>query len=147
MRTAISHFNHDVRAQESTAPAVDREYILQGTYLRDILLRTFGDEDHVDEHDALQEADDVSHVTRSVLDHSPTEAADGAFKDDMRIQSWAKRYSKENPVVIEGDPVIEGLNDTQRRAMAMMIGQRASLVQGVSFSGDIYARDLIISCS
>lgn len=132
MRTAISHFNHDVRAQESIEPAADREYILQGTYLRDILLRTFGDEEGVDEHDALQEADDVSYVMRSDLDHSPTEGAEGAFKDDMRIQSWAKRYSKENPVVIEGDPVIEGLNDTQRRAMAMMIGQRASLVQGVS---------------
>ncbi|KAJ8700747.1 hypothetical protein PTI98_003744 [Pleurotus ostreatus] len=135
MRTAISHFNHDVRAQESIEPAADREYILQGTYLRDILLRTFGDEEGVDEHDALQEADDVSYVTRSVLDHSPTEGAEGAFKDDLRIQSWAKRYSKENPVVIEGDPVIEGLNDTQRRAMAMMIGQRASLVQGPPGTG------------
>ncbi|KAG5219491.1 P-loop containing nucleoside triphosphate hydrolase protein [Salix suchowensis] len=73
MRTAISHFKHDVRAQESIEPAADREYILQGTYLRDILLRTFGEEEGVDEHDALQEADDVSYVTRSVLDHSPTE--------------------------------------------------------------------------
>jgi hypothetical protein len=68
----------------------------------------------------------LEHVNRQIGDHG------GAFKEDMRIQSWARRYSEVNPVRVEGDPVLSGLNATQTRAVAMMVGERISLVQGVS---------------
>jgi hypothetical protein len=55
----------------------------------------------------------------------------------MRIRSWARRYSDLNPVRVEGDPVLSGLNATQTRAIAMMVGERISLVQGVSAMFDL----------
>lgn len=35
-------------------------------------------------------------------------------------------------MVVEGDPDLGALNATQRRAVALMLGERVSLVQGVS---------------
>ena len=52
----------------------------------------------------------------------------------MRIMSWARRYSKEKPIIIEGDPDLGALNSSQLRAVAMMVGERISLIQGVSTS-------------
>lgn len=66
----------------------------------------------------------------------------GAFRNDTRIHSWAQRYSRSDPLVIQGDPIIKNMNTSQVRAMAMMIGQRLSLVQGVSDS-TIY---IMLSC-
>ncbi|KAL0952306.1 hypothetical protein HGRIS_006594 [Hohenbuehelia grisea] len=170
MRAAISAMHHDPSAQEATHPlGSDRQIILTGTYLRDILLRTFVPSTHPHAHVPLQAPDDVQYVSHDTLDHqartdvddlaaelqsfsdeatvSETTSAhtfipavdqrfwDGAFKDDMRIQSWARRYMRVDPVVVEGDPVLKGLNSTQIRAMAMMVGQRASLVQGPPGTG------------
>lgn len=135
MRNAISHFNHNPAAiEQSDASSVpDRQIIHQGTYLRDILLRSFSPA-LTSAHEPLQAADDVNYLSHDRLEHSSRETGDhgGAFKDDMRIQSWARRYSEVNPVRVEGDPVLRGLNATQTRAVAMMIGERISLVQGVS---------------
>lgn len=134
MRTAISHFHHDTgaleRANLSSTP--DRELIFHGTHLRDILLRSFSP-DLPAKHVPLQDADDVHYISHETLDHGSRQSGDhgGAFKDDMRIQSWAKRFAEVNPVRVEGDPVLTGLNAAQTRAMAMMIGERISLVQGV----------------
>jgi hypothetical protein len=86
----------------------------------------------------LQAADEFAYPPSDALEHkSRTESGlsdAGVFKDDIRIQSWARRYAEIDPVVVEGDPVLEGLNSTQLRAMALMIGQRISLIQGVSLS-------------
>lgn len=134
MRTAISHFHHDTgaleRANLSSTP--DRELIFHGTHLRDVLLRSFSP-DLTAKHAPLQDADDVDYISHETLDHKSRQSGDhgGAFKDDMRIQSWAKRFAEVNPVRVEGDPVLSGLNATQTRAMAMMIGEKISLVQGV----------------
>ena len=57
----------------------------------------------------------------------------GIFSLDQRIHSWARRYRVPgHPVVVEGDPDLGALNATQRRAVAVMVGERVSLVQGVS---------------
>ena len=51
--------------------------------------------------------------------------------DNQEIVSWTKRYLREAPVVrSEGDPEIP-LNPSQIRAIAMMLSERLSLVQGV----------------
>lgn len=83
----------------------------------------------------MQAADDVNYISHETLEHGSRQSGDhgGAFKDDMRIHSWARRYAEIDPVRVEGDPVLAGLNATQTRAVAMMVGERISLVQGVSF--------------
>ncbi|OAX35034.1 P-loop containing nucleoside triphosphate hydrolase protein [Rhizopogon vinicolor AM-OR11-026] len=139
MRTAIARFNHDPQALEEqgqTLSSSDRQFILHGTHLRDVLLRSFFPETP-SLHVPLQPPDEVSYVPRGRLEHDSREARDhgGAFKEDMYIQSWARRYSQIKPIVIDGDPVIEGLNVTQIRAIALMIGERISLVQGPPGTG------------
>ncbi|EIN05865.1 P-loop containing nucleoside triphosphate hydrolase protein [Punctularia strigosozonata HHB-11173 SS5] len=142
-----------------------RETILQGTYLRDILLRSFSPAPGV-HHDPqpLQDPDDVAYpphghlrvddvpiaaelgtevVDENALNHPSHTAVShaqsamqlrGAFVEDQLIQSWARRYMRPNPVRIEGDPVLP-LNESQTRAVAMMVGERVSLVQGPPGTG------------
>ncbi|KAJ7634774.1 P-loop containing nucleoside triphosphate hydrolase protein [Roridomyces roridus] len=114
MRDAISHFNHNPQQLEEAEISADRELILQGTHLRDVLLRS-------------------SQPTTEDGDNNVETG--GAFKDDQRIHSWATRYSQPVPLVMEGDPQLSRLNATQIRAMAMMIGQRVSLIQGPPGTG------------
>ena len=126
MRTAISHLQHDPQEIDQTFAGSSSQYMLQGTKLRDVILRTFDPEKSAPE--------DVTYPSRDVLDHEArgiTNFADlGAFRNDQRIMSWAKRYSKDYPIVMDGDPPID-LNHSQRKAIATMIGQRISLIQGV----------------
>jgi len=111
MKDAIGYYHLDPDVQEKTVVSADREIMLQGTHLRDILLHSFKD----------------STSERTTM---PSNGF-GIFQDDMRIHSWARRYSRPNPLVVEGDPVLTNLNSTQIQAMAMMVGDRMSLVQGV----------------
>lgn len=132
MRAAILHFNHDPAVLE-TSQTHDRQFVMQGTHLRDILLRSFFPAS-TSLHQPLQAPDEVEYVSHETLEHQSRDEHEhgGAFKDDMRIQSWARRYALPNPIEMDGDPVLDGLNPTQIRAVAMMIGERISLVQGVS---------------
>ncbi|KAK0540941.1 hypothetical protein OC842_000252 [Tilletia horrida] len=57
------------------------------------------------------------------------------FDADCRIRSWAKRYDRDDPIVIDGDPDLGGLNASQTRAVAMMLRNRVSLVQGPPGTG------------
>ncbi|KAG2152811.1 P-loop containing nucleoside triphosphate hydrolase protein [Suillus clintonianus] len=139
MREAISRFNHDPQALEDRTQLIsspDNQFILHGTHLRDVLLRSFSP-DRPSLHAPLQPPDEVEYVPRGRLEHDSREVREhgGAFKEDMHIQSWARRYSQINPIIIDGDPVLEGLNATQIRAIAMMISERISLVQGPPGTG------------
>jgi len=130
MRKAIHFFNNDPAVQE-LKDTPDSQYILQGTYLRDILLRSFSPATP-SAHSSLQEPDEKCYPSRQTLEH-PSRVGDheGIFKEDARIMSWARRYREMDPIRIDGDPVLSGLNATQTRAIAMMIGERISLLQGV----------------
>lgn len=143
MRTAILHFNHDPAVLEASQTP-DRQFVMQGTYLRDVLLRSFSPAS-TSLHQPLQAPDEVEYVSHETLEHQSRgdHEPGGAFKDDMRIQSWARRYARPNPIEMDGDPVLDRLNATQIRAVAMMIGERVSLVQGVSPSPRNIRRDLI----
>ncbi|KAG5650472.1 hypothetical protein H0H81_012135, partial [Sphagnurus paluster] len=137
MREAIECLHHDPQVYEA-ASATEPQPFLLGTHLRDVLLRTFEPSEEPHEHIGVQAADEVAYLPHAELEHrgSTTDATQfGAFKDDMRIQSWARRYAEPEPVVVEGDPILNGLNETQRRAVATMIGQRISLVQGPPGTG------------
>ncbi|KAJ7147397.1 P-loop containing nucleoside triphosphate hydrolase protein [Mycena filopes] len=134
MRDAIGHLNHDPRLLEAAAMSADRELILQGTHLRDIILRS---SQPVVETREAQEV--LVPEAGFIADEGPAQTltihTDGAFVDDQRIHSWARRYSQPEPAVVEGDPPLHGLNATQIRAIALMIGQRLSLIQGPPGTG------------
>lgn len=132
MRAAILHFNHDPAVLE-VGQTPDRQFVIQGTHLRDVFLRSFSPAS-TSLHQPLQAPNEVQYVSHDTLEHQSRDEREhgGAYKDDMRIQSWARRFAKTNPIEMDGDPALDGLNATQIRAVAMMIGERISLVQGVS---------------
>ncbi|KAE8231934.1 hypothetical protein CF326_g3040 [Tilletia indica] len=57
------------------------------------------------------------------------------FDADCRIHSWARRHDRDHPLVIDGDPDLDGMNASQVRAVAMMLRNRVSLVQGPPGTG------------
>lgn len=130
MEEAIRRLHYNPSTQEARgASTVDHEVMLQGTYLRDILLHSFPSsvQNSESEESPADEAEhDISTSKSASMD------LQGLFKHDARISSWAARYSQPDPVVVEGDPVLEGLNPTQIRAVAMMVNHSFCLVQGVS---------------
>ena len=111
MRAAINSLNGNLAEQED-ASEPGKEVILQGTGLRDVLLKGFMDK---------QSPDD----TTTAPARFP-----GIFAENQMLQSWAKRYQALDPVVMEGDPKLE-LNSPQIRAVATMLANRMSLIQGV----------------
>jgi len=134
MRKAIASFHCDLDSLEQ--PRLGKvENILLGTGLRDVLLRSAHLLGKAEGVHALQAPDDVSYP-KDVLSHDVREPSQedfrGLFKDDMRIYSWAERYSLDDPLIMEGDPDLSHLNQSQIKAMATMVGKRISLVQGVS---------------
>jgi len=142
MRAAISYLQDDPAQAESVDAGGSSETVLQGTYLRDILLRSFPSNPvATSPMDTMYLAEDgevgttaASEFMESKHVQEPQENKpnfSGVFKEDCLIQSWAERYSKANPVIVEGDPPLTGLNSSQIRAMATMIGNKVSLVQGV----------------
>jgi hypothetical protein len=130
---AITQLHQDPRIIEDDNSNPGCELVLLGTHLRDVFLRSFSPSDGVYEPKPFQAADDASYAAHDILDHPAQIGAEqgGIFGDDMRIQSWARRYSRVNPVRVEGDPELQGLNGTQIRAIAMMVGERITLIHGV----------------
>ncbi|KAL0580423.1 hypothetical protein V5O48_001576 [Marasmius crinis-equi] len=155
MKEAVYAFDDDVATQEKARVVEEgreQQYILRGTHLRDVLLRSFAPSDHPHSHRPLQSPDAKEYVDKSDIDHGyrrdmldsegehskihlPKSNSSGVFSENMLIHSWAARYSRPNPVVVEGDPPLDGLNESQIRAMATMIGERISLVQGPPGTG------------
>ena len=131
MVAAISRLSHNVPAIEQAA-GDGQQYMLHGTHLRHVLLDSFSPTSESTHSTPLQQADETEYVPHETLDHGSRVSKDsrGAFKDDMRIMSWAKRYMRPKPVRVEGDPCLP-LNASQIRAIATMIGEGMSLIQGV----------------
>ena len=74
-------------------------------------------------------AEDVD--AKPTLASSSTELSGGLVRNQM-IRSWAMRHRAEGEIVkSDGDPYVP-LNPSQLRAIAMMLSERVSLVQGVS---------------
>lgn len=118
-------------------PKIKDQAILQGTNLRDKLLRAFQQDytplknETSTIHDIvpLQEELSASDID-AIPSPTPVLSSPGLLARNQLIQSWTKRFRNPGqPLSIEGDPVI-GLNASQTRAIAMMLGERLSLVQG-----------------
>ena len=73
-----------------------------------------------------------THLRDILLDGSTN--YDGIFANDCWIRSWSQRYSRPDPIRVEGDPDLN-LNPRQLQAVALMIGNRASLIQGPPGTG------------
>jgi len=116
-----------------------KQTILSGTAMRDVLLRAF-QEDFVpyDSYSSAINADvhavvpDGTQLKPTDIDATavPTDRSpDGILARNQLIQSWTRRF-RDTPLLVEGDPELE-LNPSQTKAIAMMLGERLSLVQGV----------------
>lgn len=136
MRTAITQLATNPVDIMKLVPSPSSEYILEGTELRDIILRSFIEPEAQLKRETEEMAASLADIptVKSITPPTPPLSFDGAFKEDQRIHSWVRRYLQPNPIVMEGDPSLEGLNSSQIRAMAMMIGERFSLIQGVGIA-------------
>ncbi|WWC94560.1 hypothetical protein V866_001407 [Kwoniella sp. B9012] len=122
--------------------------ILRGTALRDLLLRPFQGlysplirskpphhtlpTDHIGQNTNEMKPSDLDAVPEPIP--QDTTATSVLVKNQL-IQSWTDRYRRPGlPVEIEGDPKV-GLNESQMRAIAMMLSERLSLVQGPPGTG------------
>lgn len=117
--------------ENPSSPILVNESILAGTTLKDILLRDFEQPGH-----AVQLRRDPSHPQRR-----------GMFGDNQLMMSWCARQLRTDaqPMDIEGDPDVSHLNSSQRKAIALMISERVSLIQGVSTRSESADRDYLTS--
>ncbi|ORY32931.1 P-loop containing nucleoside triphosphate hydrolase protein [Naematelia encephala] len=144
----------DPTAASSTSGASGRtklarkreETILRGTALRDKVLRAF-QEDYVP-YDAPS---DLGNATiQSIRDTKPDDVdavptpsphtdpgPSGILAKNQLIHSWTQRYRGDRAgdvLRVEGDPPLS-LNQSQMKAIAMMLSERLSLVQGPPGTG------------
>ncbi|WWC70009.1 uncharacterized protein I206_103953 [Kwoniella pini CBS 10737] len=126
--------------------------ILRGTTVRDLLLRAFQEDYFPPNHSSSSANTSVQqvltdHIVQSTTDLHPSDLdttpipniqlspATGILAKNQLIQSWIERHrGPGTPVKVEGDPHL-GLNESQTRAIAMMLGERLSLVQGPPGTG------------
>jgi len=121
MVEALRSLRDDPETQEAESTA-RQEIALNGTYLRDIILSDFFPKHSLEE--LCAETRDES--ADPIFSH-------GFFADHDDIMDWVRRYSVDKPVIKAGDPGTF-LNKSQKRAIAQMLGERVSLIQGVSTS-------------
>lgn len=129
MRAALDHLHFDPE-QLAASSTPEQEPILLGTNLRDLLLKRFKAKNPLGSGTAS--ALNTTHL----LTHDQVDVPSGlgvstsVLFDDQRLYSWALRYQRANPLVLDGDPVFD-LNKSQVMAIACMLGNRLSLIQGV----------------
>lgn len=116
------------------------DIILRGTYLRDSLLpKSAKPMSLIKEAGALDapmsDAQLKSELPLMGSGGNRTQVFDGVFIKDQRLMSWCKRYSRLDPIEVDGDPDLGDLNITQRRAIALMLAEKVSLVQGPPGTG------------
>ena len=87
-----------------------REWALQGTELREALVPR--------SETAIKEKEEESTLRSDLL------------RGNQLINSWIERYQRDDPLGLPGDPDL-GLNASQTKAIAMALGEKLSLIQGV----------------
>lgn len=120
---------HSQGASSPVPPPIQRENMLIGTHLRDVILGSF-------RKPSLSSSSTSSSPVTDAITTPDVMKTSGAFVDDQRLLSWCKRQlvDDRNPIKIPGDPDIN-LNRSQMRSIALMLSQRASLIQGPPGTG------------
>lgn len=116
---------HDDPEMQEWATTSRQEIALNGTYLRDVILSDF---DKFSPHDFLEVADVNARTSGQPAEPMSTP---GFFVHHYDLMAWAHRYNRDQPYTMRGDPEIL-LNKSQIRAIAQMLSERISVVQGVS---------------
>ncbi|GAA6064109.1 hypothetical protein JCM10212_002486 [Sporobolomyces blumeae] len=141
------------------AKPILREWSLQGTDLRELLVPKpsivtepsilsqddENDDLHLGPHSPAPTPDGNggSHSPSALLDFAGPVAStvpgsalnpSDLITSNQLINSWAKRYMRDDPLVLPGDPEL-GLNASQTKAVAMAIGEKLSLIQGPPGTG------------
>lgn len=119
MLEAIEALNYNPAEMDDKSSHTE-EYELYGTYLRDIILDDWCNDSQSRPHNPNTESTDIIQPPQS-----------GLFISDERIRDWVRRHSLPTPKDKDDDPKLS-LNTSQIHAIAQMIGERFSLVQGVS---------------
>lgn len=143
VRTASNEQDPEDEALAMTMRRQRPQDILLGTGLRDLILRRFQYHREPDPSSGIVPVDEIA-ADVAKMEPEDMEASTGIEHDDTSprgilsanklIDSWARRYrvsEGRTPVTVEGDPHVP-LNPSQTRAIAMMLSERLSLVQGVS---------------
>lgn len=120
------------------------ELSLRGTDLRELIVPPEGDDAYTKRpapqntvtytDGAFKDAAGVAITTpEPAVEAVPAPSVPSALlRDNQLINSWIMRYSRDDPIELPGDPQL-GLNPSQTKAIAMALGQRLSLIQGVRF--------------
>lgn len=106
-----------------------REWTLQGTELREEIVPSSASSSS----GAPSESSTTEGEESPPLLARPIES--DLFRDNQLIHSWIERYRRDDPLVLPGDPDL-GLNASQTKAIAMALGDRLSLIQGVRSRSD-----------
>jgi hypothetical protein len=109
-----------------------REWTLQGTELREEIVPSSASSSS----GAPSESSTTEEEESPPLLARPIES--DLFRDNQLIHSWIERYRRDDPLVLPGDPDL-GLNASQTKAIAMALGDRLSLIQGVRSRSDSFA--------
>lgn len=154
-RRNAKHVEDAQEAYNDGSRSIIREWSLQGSDLRELIVprgeepdqgparRSWRDSDEEEDllDDVLAEAEaGVRAPVRPTLpDHSTNFSASSAttalhpsdlLTQNQLINSWVQRYMRDDPMSLPGDPDL-GLNPSQTKAVAMAIGEKLSLIQGV----------------
>ncbi|KAK4052245.1 hypothetical protein OIO90_004467 [Microbotryomycetes sp. JL221] len=131
-----------------------REWALQGTDIRELIVPTLDMSEQLDAQRIVNQdltstliLDDDDGSPASELAHLPPVTLplpfeprpnatnpSSLFADNQLINSWIKRHSRDDPIKMEGDPLLN-LNESQTKAVAMALGQSMSLIQGPPGTG------------
>lgn len=110
-----------------------REWTLQGTELRELVVPASAPSSSSGTTD-LSERPNVRSAAPSLgtsaAKSAATETHSDVLRDNQLINSWIERYQRDDPIVLPGDPDL-GLNESQTKAIAMALGEKLSLIQGV----------------
>ncbi|GAA5962773.1 hypothetical protein JCM21900_006498 [Sporobolomyces salmonicolor] len=130
-----------------------REWALQGTDLRELIVpkangpkqsrpAVLQDDEFLADEDDSSPAAELAHLPPPESFLLPDLAASTAeslhpselFAQNQLINSWIKRYTRDEPLIMPGDPDL-GLNASQTKAVAMAMGEKLSLIQGPPGTG------------
>jgi len=123
LEEALRCLHLNVEQQEAASTSTE-ETVLTGTRLRDVILQSWSP-NHL--HRSL---DTLGPDAKSTLSHEPS----GIFAKHPQIQDWVARHVMSPPARLPSDPYLD-LNDSQLRAIAVMLRERVSLVQGPPGTG------------
>ena len=131
MLEAMRCLKYNVGDQIAEDVGAETETILSGTSLKDVLLKAQEVEVVATNSTEQPEKPQAPNLDSKLALPDDFFESPGSFSADSRVQTWAVRHRRSPGMNMEGDPIIQNMNQSQIKAMALMISNRISLIQGV----------------